>query len=119
METPETVSVLVSAKPYLLATAPADMLGIEGFKVRVVEDTRSLSLEEHACVILLDATAPAAAHIKATVRLPEAFADGALTVELGGRRFKTRITRPRELMPLIAALATEAACCTRVSLAAG
>jgi hypothetical protein len=119
MESPENVSVLVVAQPYLLATALADMLTIEGFVVRVAGDPGSMPAAAHACVALLDATAAAITHTGATVRLPAAFADGVLTVDLRGRRFKTRIARPRDLAPLIAALADEAACCARVSLAAG
>lgn len=107
------------AQPYLLATALADMLMIEGFTVRVVGGSMATCSEQHSCVVLLDATALAVAHTGATVRLPADFADGSLTVDLGGRRFHTRIGRPRDLAPLIAALAVEAACCTRVSLAAG
>jgi hypothetical protein len=122
MESPENVSVLVVAQPYLLATALADMLKIEGFAVRVADDPRPTRLEEHACVALLDATARAVTQAGATLRLPATLAtlaNGLLTVDLSGRRFKTHIARPRDLAPLIAALAGEAACCARVPLAAG
>ena len=119
MESPENVSVLVVAQPYLLATALADMLIFEGFAVRAVEDAASMRTGEHACVVLLEATAQAVNHAGATVRLPAALAGDAVTVDVNGRHFRTRIARPRDLMPLIAALAVEAGCCTRVSLAAG
>jgi hypothetical protein len=117
METPAVISVVVAARPYLLASALTDMLEMRGVHVRLVDPAADRP-QEHACVALVDASTLHAAEATSTVWIPASWDRGSTVVSVGGSRFAVPVGRPSELVELVVAVAAKAGCCTPMPAAA-
>ena len=118
METPETISVVVAARPYLLASALTDMLEMRGVHVRLVDPAAADGPRDHACVALVDASTLHAAEATSTVWIPASWDRGSTVVSVGGVRFAVPVGRPSELVALVVAMAADAGCCAPMPAAA-